>query len=279
VLDAAFKFVHKPLRDPDIYYIGQLMDLLSPDFETVVSLEGHLFLPLQAAGRTPTRLYDQLRKEPTFFVDLVGQVDRRARQRPRLETSGVHRPQSSAWSILQGWRVVPGYDDASGQIDAKILRNWVYEVRQGLKEHGVTDLGDAFIGELLSGSPTGGDGVWPAEPVRDLLEDIQSRSMEEGLMAGAMSDRGRTTHGILEGGGQERGLAGLYRKMAAKIDTRWLRTAGVLRRLADNYEEEAHNREETVEGRADMECFWRVSSSRWVAVPPGSGEGDSVVNE
>ena len=54
-------------------------------------------------------------------------------------------------------------------------------------------------------------------------------------MAGAMNARGTTTHGILEGGGQERALRDRYRAMAAKTDTRWLRTSRVLRQLADHY--------------------------------------------
>ena len=132
-------------------------------------------------------------------------------------------------------------------------RTWVLEVRRGLVESDLSDIGDALIGELLSGSPTGRDGVWPAEPVRDLLEDIESRPMEDGLVAGAMTNRGLTTHGILEGGGQERALAGRYREMVAKIDTKWLRTAGALRRLADHYEQEGRWRDDQAEQRADSD--------------------------
>lgn len=253
VLAAASKFVRNPLRDPDIFYIGQLMNFLGPDSETVVSLEGRFFLPLQTAGRTPTGLYGRLRKEPAFFVDLVCQVDRNTRQGPRLDTSRAHLPQSSAWAILQGWRVPPGYEGTSGDFDADVLRSWILEARRGLAERGLSEMGDAYLGEMLSGSPTGQDGVWPAEPVRDVLESAGSRPMEDGLVSGAMSNRGRTSHGILEGGGQERGLAALYREMAAKIDTRWLRTARVLRQLAALYEEVALRREEIVERRADLD--------------------------
>ncbi|MYB45869.1 MAG: hypothetical protein F4X74_13140 [Acidimicrobiia bacterium] len=51
-----------------------------------------------------------------------------------------------------------------------------------------------------------------------------------------------------------RGLAGIARWLTT-IDTRWLRTADVLRRLADHYEEEARNRKVIVDRRADMDYF------------------------
>ncbi|MCY4620482.1 MAG: hypothetical protein OXD34_01405 [bacterium] len=253
VLAAVSQMDSHRLRDLDVYYIGQLMDLLGPDFETVVSLEGRLFLMLDAAGRIPTGLYGRLREEPPFFVDLVCQVGGRAKEGAQSDASRVPLSQSSAWTILQGWRIPPGYDRASGDFDPDILRDWVLEVRRELAKRGLSDMGDGLIGQLLSGSPTGQDGVWPAEPVRDLIEYIESRHMEDGLVSGAMNNRGRTTHGILEGGEQERGLAGLYQEMAGKIDTRWLRAANVLRRLADNYEEEALRREGIVERRADLD--------------------------
>ena len=251
VLGTVSKSAPSRFRDVDIYYIGQLMDLLGPDADPVVFLERHLCLPLQIAGRSPKGLYRRLRKDPALFVDLVCQVAERGGERAQSDASRVPLPHRSAWTILQGWRIPPGYDSASGDFDPDTLRNWVLEVRRELTERGLSDMGDAFVGELLSGSPTGHDGVWPAEPVRDLLEDIESQPMEDGLMSGAMNSRGRTTHGILEGGGQEKGLAGLYRETAEKIDTRWLRAADALRRLADHYDEEARYRDEITERRAD----------------------------
>ena len=253
VLEAVSKADPSRFTDTDIFYIGQLMDLLSPDCETVALLETRLFLPLQMAGRSPAGLYSRLQRDPSLFVDLACRVHGRERDRQRSDTNPAHLPQSSAWTILQGWRIPPGYDGESGEFDADTLLNWVLEVRRGLVESDLSDIGDALLGEVLSGSPTGRDGVWPAEPVRDLLEDIESRHMEEGLIAGAITSRGMTTHGILEGGGQERALADRYHEMAAKIDTKWLRTASALRRLADHYEQKARRRDDQAQQRADAD--------------------------
>lgn len=102
--------------------------------------------------------------------------------------------QGSAWSILQGWRVPPGYEPAEGGFDADALQSWVVRARRGLSERDRSAIGDHLIGEVLSGSPTGADGVWPAEPVRDLLEEIESEHLEDGLASGGVIARGMTTH-------------------------------------------------------------------------------------
>ena len=253
VLVAASKADGIRLTDNDVYFVGQLMDLLSPDCEPVAFLEARFFLRLQMAGRSPTGIYGRLQRDPSLFADLVCQVDGKGRERQQPDANRVNLPQGSAWTILQEWRVPPGYDSVSGDFDVDTLRRWVSEARRGLMESGLSDMGDAFVGELLSGSPTGRDGVWPAEPVRNLLEEIESQPMEDGLMSGALTRRGMTTHGLLEGGEQERGLAGLYREMAAKIDTKWLRAADVLRRMADHYEEEGRQRDDQAERRADSD--------------------------
>lgn len=253
VLGAVSKSARSRFSDVDIYYVGQLMDLLGSDSDTVACLEGHLFLPLQMAGRSPTGLYRRLRKDPALFVDLVGQVAERTGKRAQSDASPAPLPQGSAWTILQGWRIPPGYDSASGDFDPDTLRSWVLEVCRGLTERGLSGIGGVFVGELLSGSPTGKDGVWPAEPVRDLVEALESEHLEDGFVSGAVTSRGRTAHLTLEGGEQERGLAGLYREVASKIDTRSLRTAGVLRRLADHYEEEARRRDEQAERFGDLD--------------------------
>jgi len=45
---------------------------------------------------------------------------------------------------------------------------------------GILKIGDRCIGKLLSHSPTGNDGVWPHETVRDILERYESRGIEVG---------------------------------------------------------------------------------------------------
>jgi hypothetical protein len=96
-------------------------------------------------------------------------------------------------------------------------------------------IGDKQIGQILASSPVGTDGVWPAEPVREIIENIGNARLDAGVHMGKINKRGVTTRGVFEGGDQERELEKQYREMAVKISTRWPRTARVLRGIADGY--------------------------------------------
>ncbi len=65
------------------------------------------------------------------------------------------------------------------------------------------------------------------------------------MILGVYNTRGVTWRGVLDGGDQERRLAGEYHSQAQAIPIQWSRTATMLKKLAQMYEEEArlHDRE------------------------------------
>src|SRR5262249_5527256 len=142
---------------------------------------------------------------------------------------------------------------SDGTIDSDHLTHWVQEARLAFAELDRADIGDEQIGQVLSTAPEGTDGVWPAEPVRDLIETIGSTRIEAGIHLGAVNSRGVTTRGVFDGGDQERALAARYRQWAVQTAGRWRRTSRVLRGLADSYELEAQREDERAEIRADTE--------------------------
>jgi hypothetical protein len=58
------------------------------------------------------------------------------------------------------------------------------------------------IGQVLAWSPVDAEGYWPTEPVRDLLEQLQSEDFETGLRISLGNKRGVTSRGLFEGGTQ-----------------------------------------------------------------------------
>ena len=122
-----------------------------------------------------------------------------------------------------------------------------------LAERDRADIGDEQIGQVLSGSPPGTDGAWPAEPVRELIEDIGSRELETGLHIGMTNSRGVTSRGIYDGGQQERELAARYRDWAKITASQWPRTSRVLRGLADDYERDARRMDLEAEALANRD--------------------------
>jgi len=104
---------------------------------------------------------------------------------------------------------------------------------------------------VLAYVPPGSDGLWPAEPVRDLIEDLQSPAFENGLRSGKLNRRGLVWSSPADGGVQERDFAAQFRAWAERVADGWHRTAALLRQLADTYDEWAQREDDRSEDFAD----------------------------
>jgi len=80
--------------------------------------------------------------------------------------------------------------------------------------------------------------MWPCEPVRQVIEQIQSKDISRGMTVARYNARGAHFRG--EGGAQERGLANTYRRWAAALELSHPFVATtVLTSMAETYESEA----------------------------------------
>ncbi|MDT0633951.1 hypothetical protein [Spectribacter hydrogenoxidans] len=105
---------------------------------------------------------------------------------------------------------------------------------------------------MLSASPVGADGNWPAEAVRDALDLFRSNRMIEGFIIGTFDRRGVTTRMPGDGGNLERDEATKYRAWAKTITYEHPHTAKALDHLAEDYERDAQRHDEDAE-RLDWE--------------------------
>lgn len=231
--------------------ISQLADLGATDQE-IGQLEWAYFPMLENTSHPPTKLFETLKENPEFFVDLVSLVYRGKHDSARDLDAPAAAIASNAWSVLQAWRDIPGRRDDSS-IDRDHLHQWVKRARLLLEERDRADIGDEQIGQLLSASPPGTDGAWPAEPVRELIEDIGSRELETGLHIGRINSRGVTTRGAFDGGDQEKAIADGYRAWAAVTAGKWIRTTKLLRGLAESYDQDAQRLDAEAEVRGNLD--------------------------
>jgi hypothetical protein len=149
------------------------------------------------------------------------------------------------YRLLEAIERIPGHNHL-GELKADLLAKWIGVVRQGAADLSRADIADVCIGKLLSSAPVGQDGVWPCEPVVQVMEDIQSERMMEGARTGIYNSRGVHYRG--EGGDQERELAEKYRKWGEALQFSHPFVASkLLMGLARTYEHEA-NREDTEAG-------------------------------
>jgi addiction module HigA family antidote len=150
-----------------------------------------------------------------------------------------------SYKLLDAIERIPGHNDL-GELDADRLAKWIATVRQSSAELSRADIADICIGKVLSHAPVGKDGVWPCEPVRDVIEEVQSEQMMQGAQTGVYNSRGAHWRG--EGGDQERELAEKYRQWGKALQVSHPFVASkLLMALANTYDREA-SREDTEAG-------------------------------
>lgn len=190
-----------------------------------------------------------IEEHPELFVQAVVWTYKRkdgASDPPEFEVppERVDAMATRGYKLLEGMERIPGHNDLD-DLQTERLAEWIAKVRQSCTELGRGDIADICIGKVLSCAPIGTDGVWPCEPVRDVMEDIQSEPMMRGAHTGLYNSRGAHWRG--EGGDQERELADKYRNWARALQVSHPIVASkLLFQLAETYEREA--------GREDVEA-------------------------
>jgi hypothetical protein len=238
-------------QDPEItrvsnYEIETLLDYIRPriDEERVGLLEWRLLPALGPFVASPV-LERRLARDPAFFVEVLSLCYRPRNGEPEREIPPAVA--SNAWHLLQQWKIVPGSEEPSGAVDEPQLRIWIEEARTRARTVDRAEVGDIHIGQIFAQSRVDDDETWPTRPIRNVIEEVASPELEDGLRTGTYNKRGVTSRSLTEGGQQERNLAATYRGYAALIHEAWPRTAAILRSLADNYESEARSHDEQAE--------------------------------
>ena len=236
------------------YELGLLLDYLDAAGidQTELARYEFVFFNLLDHHRTPRALFAALAREPSQFVDLVSRVYRGKNEPERKLDKREAALARHAWWVIRHWRGLPGQRE-DGTVDSEHLKNWVHDARLAFAESDRADIGDEVIGHVLAASPKGSDGIWPAEPVREIIETIGSQNIQSGIHTGVINDRGVTSRGIYDGGKQEWGLSHRYRELSKETATTWPRTSRLLRQLAEDYENQARRNDAESAVRADTE--------------------------
>ena len=204
---------------------------------------------LAALGHDPTvpSLHEGLAKEPALFVQILSAIYRSDSDAETEVTEEQRERGMNAYRLLSSWRRVPGTNE-DATLDPTAFADWVHAALALLDEAERRSVGRR-IGHVLAFAPSDPDGTWPCTPVRDLLEQLQSENVEQGLQTQMFNNRGVTSRDPEAGGGQERALAARYREMAEQTSDRWPRSAAILRSLANTYEHDARREDEDAERR------------------------------
>ena len=225
------------------------------DRDALMGLEYRWFPVLHSYGEPEVfALHDYMGENPGFFVQVLSDLYRsnddvegeRAdddAEDGAEETAGDDSEAQSqsrakadiAYKLLESWQNLPWADD-QGVIDYARMLDWIGNAIDLATKVGRYEVASAEIGKLLAYAPTDpDDGVWPAKPVRDAIEELANSELETSLVIELFNKRGVHSRPIDGGGEQERAFAESSSRAAAQLQHKWPRTAGMLRENAKQW--------------------------------------------
>ena len=176
---------------------------------------------------------------PITFIQVLALAFRRKDKKPDppewvvSDLESRSRAAQDAFSALDQIRGIPmGSNDT---INEEYLLSWINEVRRLCVLHGREEIGDYYIGKILSNSPAGDDEILPCLPVCSVLEKIASQNVADGFVYGIRHPGGLPTvrWGEMQ---EERELAERYRAWSTVRAITHPFVSSLLEDIAKSYE-------------------------------------------
>ena len=191
--------------------------------------------------------------DPAFFAGLLCilyKPEHGEREEPPSES--VMAAAKIAWMVFQNCRRLPGMRP-DGTVNSEAFIKFIEEARELCRERDRLTVCNIALGQILSHSPAGQDGIWPFEPARDILDRPELEDIRKGFKTGTINKHGAPSYAPDEGGSQERALAANYRHYANALRTSHPNLAAVLDELDHTYEHEGTH--EDLEARLRREVY------------------------
>ena len=232
--------------DLDAYYISKALDSLGGRDgiaeDEMAQLEFTYINALRDSEHGIPFLERQIERSPIVFVQALALLFRRDDdgQDPsewQIEDAEQRKNLAHAAHCLLGQiHRLPG-TNKEGKVNVDELLAWIEEVRRLCAEYGRAEIGDQYIGQLLSTSRDEEGGIWPCSAVCEVMEEIASEELARGFVIGVRNARG--AHWRDKGGTQERELAAKYRTYAEKLAIELPYVSSVVSRISTSYESDA----------------------------------------
>lgn len=217
------------IEDPGFFV--ELIMIMVPESDTQAGDAGVLGTPSEGEDHTDTEAHASS-GSPADADDQPADVQDDNSDTQTLEVRRLKAQR--AYQVLNSFRGFPGLQ-ADGTVNTQELIDWVNRARELLAQVDRSSVGEEQIGELLARGPKAADGGFLHESLRELLEEVRSDRLVDGLRIGLTNRQSMTFRGQLDGGAQERATAGKMRAEAERCGS-WPRARKLLNELADSAE-------------------------------------------
>ncbi len=248
ILDEMAQCTEEPVWQPqtDRYFISKAFETLESRKEisedSMAMLEYQYVEILSADKAALPNLAKYLDRNPDFFSQLLAMVYKRSdgkedpQETPTPSREVLENRARHAHYVLESFSHIPGRDE-NHELKYDLFLEWVEKVRHSSKELSREKVCEISLGNLLSKSYSGEDGIWPCEPVREFLQMNSTSYLEQGVKTGLFNKRGVHSRG--DGGESERSIAKMYHNWAEALHYSHPRVASLLQDMADSYNQDA----------------------------------------
>lgn len=208
----------------------------------------YAYLPIlvHSYNKTKLSIHQLLAKDPEFFIQIICDLykahDGENLDEVQLSDSELEKLKARAgmaWKLLNSWTTPPGVDE-SGRVIRDDLFNWVHSVLSLAEARKRLDITIDHIGRILYYLPNSVlTEMWPCEELSELLEELKSTVLEDGVFIEMRNSRGGTSRGMFEGGAQERELAKYWEERLNAVEERWTRMRSLIQSFIASWELEA----------------------------------------
>lgn len=185
-------------------------------------------------------LYNRLKTEPSFYMQLISYAYKREDQEGDLDLSEEQKALAQiSWNILRNFKAVPGVrDDMSfDETETLLWYKNVTELAINNKRLGVTKI---CIGELFFHAPADSSGLWINKEIAQLYDLLENGEMRRGFSSEAINSRG--AHFVDPTGDTEINIAESWNQKADELEKNGLYNfAQTAREIAKTYMSFARN--------------------------------------
>ncbi|MDO1447413.1 hypothetical protein Q0590_14185 [Rhodocytophaga aerolata] len=231
---------------PDRHNLEILLDELihTPVAEKAKAIQLAFTLSSVVLLKNPKILNHELQQNPAFFIEALGLLykkDSLPNETSTGESSGQISPKfaTMVWELFHHWDSLPGLQ-ADGTLDEQALKAWVSQVKELAIKESLFKGFSCQLGQILSHSPTGPEGVWPHPAVCAIIEqEANNEHLEQYFRTGCFNHHGKN-HAV-DGGQREKLISENYARWASELELSFPTTARILRKLASTFLEMSEN--------------------------------------
>lgn len=175
--------------------------------------------------------------KPDEYANLIVWTYKPSTGEPRDLNEQERALAAFGYHFLHEWQGFPGLRDS--EVEEKALRDWVLSVLSLCDKNDRGGIARLEVGRILARSPSTEKDAPLHRVARDIIQELNSVSLEDGVKTELLNSRGTWSKPLGEGGKQERDLAKQYRVWAELTDDKHSKVKQIFNRLAKIYEEDA----------------------------------------